>query len=126
MCRSTLADANIRRPQEFFAKVYADLLDHYAKFLADSRPPKSYKGQTSEPKDWEKLLYMMDSTIISLFDNILKRWPSSEVRQEERRDESAYRHEVSCRRADGRAAHFRCKARPLSDGAMEDKLQMDY
>ena len=70
--RSTLAEANIRRPQEFFAKVYAVLLEHYAKFLADSRPPKSYKGCTHEPKDWEKLLYMMDSTTISLFDNILK------------------------------------------------------
>ena len=70
--RSTLAEANIRRPQEFFAKVYASLLKKYAKFLADSRPPKSYKGQTHEPKDWEKLLYMMDSTTITLFDNILK------------------------------------------------------
>lgn len=70
--RSTLAEANIRRPQEFFAKVYASLLKKYAKFLADSRPPKNYKGQTHEPKDWEKLLYMMDSTTITLFDNILK------------------------------------------------------
>lgn len=70
--RSTLAEANIRRPQEFFAKVYASLLERYAKFLADSRPPKTYKGQTHEPKDWEKLLYMMDSTTITLFDNILK------------------------------------------------------
>ena len=70
--RSTLAEANIRRPQEFFARVYAYLLEKYAKFLADSRPPKSYKGQTHEPKDWEKLLYMMDSTTITLFDNILK------------------------------------------------------
>ncbi len=40
--------------------------------LADSRPSKCYKGQTHEPKDWEKLLYMMDSTTITLFDNILK------------------------------------------------------
>ncbi|GAB6950277.1 hypothetical protein JCM15640A_18620 [Hoylesella timonensis 4401737 = DSM 22865 = JCM 15640] len=70
--RSTLAEANIRRPQEFFASVYAYLLEKYAKFLADSRPAKSYKGQTHEPKDWEKLLYMMDSTTITLFDNILK------------------------------------------------------
>lgn len=61
-----------KRPPEFFAKVYAYLLEKYARFLADSRPPKSYKGQTHEPKDWEKLLYMMDSTTISLFDNILK------------------------------------------------------
>ena len=70
--RSTLAEANIRRPQEFFARVYAYLLEKYAKFLADSRPAKSYKGQTHEPKDWEQLLYMMDSTTITLFDNILK------------------------------------------------------
>ena len=70
--RSTLSEANIRRPQEFFARVYSYLLEKYAKFLADSRPPKSYKGQTHEPKDWEKLLYMMDSTTITLFDNILK------------------------------------------------------
>ena len=70
--RSTLAEANIRRPQEFFAGVYAYLLEKYAKFLADSRPSKCYKGQTHEPKDWEKLLYMMDSTTITLFDNILK------------------------------------------------------
>lgn len=34
--RSTLAEANIRRPQEFFAKVYSYLLEKYAKFLADS------------------------------------------------------------------------------------------
>ena len=70
--RSTLAEANIRRSQEFFANVYAYLLEKYAKFLADSRPIKVYKGQTHEPKDWEKLLYMMDSTTITLFDNILK------------------------------------------------------
>ena len=63
--RSTLAEANKRRSQEFFAQVYADLLDRYAPFLADSRS----KGEEME---WEKLLYMMDSTTISLFDNILK------------------------------------------------------
>ena len=70
--RSTLAEANIRRPQEFFASVYAYLQEKYAEFLADSCLAKSYKGQTHEPKDWEKLLYMMDSTAITLFDNILK------------------------------------------------------
>lgn len=70
--RSTLADANIRRPQEFFAHVYAVLLKKYAKFLADSRPKQGKKGNKGESKDWEKLLYMMDSTTISLFDNILK------------------------------------------------------
>lgn len=63
--RSTLAEANKRRSQEFFAKVYAYLLEHYAPFLADSRP-------RGEEKQWEKTLYMMDSTTVSLFDNILK------------------------------------------------------
>ncbi len=43
------ADANKRRPQEFFAKVYAHLLERYGSFLSDSRP----KG---EQKTWEKLL----------------------------------------------------------------------
>jgi hypothetical protein len=34
-------------------------------YQADSR-------QQKERKEWEKLLFMMDSTTISLFDNILK------------------------------------------------------
>ena len=38
--RSALAEAYIRRPQEFFANVYAYLLEKYAKFLADSRKKK--------------------------------------------------------------------------------------
>lgn len=65
MRRSTLAEANRRRPQEFFARVYADLLERYGTFLADSRPKR-------EEKEWEKMLYMMDSTTITLFDNLLK------------------------------------------------------
>ena len=63
--RSTLSEANMRRPQEFFAKVYAHLLERYKGFLADSRS----KG---EEKAWQRALYMMDSTTITLFDNILK------------------------------------------------------
>lgn len=63
--RSTLAEANKRRPCEFFAQVYTHLLEQYGPFLADSRA----KG---DEKDWEKLLYIIDSTTISLFDNILK------------------------------------------------------
>jgi hypothetical protein len=63
--RSTLSEANQRRPSAFFAQVYAELLKKYAPFLADSR-------NTKEQKEWERLLYMMDSTTISLFDNILK------------------------------------------------------
>ena len=63
--RSTLSEANRRRPSAFFAGVYAALLARYAPFLADSR-------STKEQKEWERLLYMMDSTTITLFDNILK------------------------------------------------------
>ena len=70
--RRTLAEANIRRPQEFFFRCLCISTGEVCQFLADSRPAKSYKGQTHEPKDWEKLLYMMDSTTITLFDNILK------------------------------------------------------
>ena len=47
--------ANLRRSQEFFAKVYAYLLERYTPFLADSR-------STGHKKFWEKQLYMMDST----------------------------------------------------------------
>ena len=49
--RGRFAEANIRRPQEFFASVYTYLLEKYAKFSADSRPFKCYKWQTHEPKD---------------------------------------------------------------------------
>jgi hypothetical protein len=62
--RSTLSEANKRRPSAFFAQVYALLLKKYAAFLAGRT--------TKEQKEWERLLYMMDSTTISLFDNILK------------------------------------------------------
>ncbi len=33
---NTLAEANQRRPQELFVKVYASLLERYTPFLADS------------------------------------------------------------------------------------------
>ena len=69
--RSTLAEANKRRPQEFFANVYSYLLSKYGQFLADSRPKRKGKDEI-KAWDWERLLYMMDSTTISLFDNILK------------------------------------------------------
>jgi hypothetical protein len=50
--RSTLSEANSRRPSAFFAQVYAVLLAKYAPFLADSRTRK-------EQKEWEKLLYWL-------------------------------------------------------------------
>lgn len=107
--RSTLAEANICCPQEFFASVYAYLLEKYAKFLADSRPAKSYKGQTHEPKALHDGFHHNNA----LRQHTQRCRAAPEIRQEERRHESAYGNEVSCRRANGGAAHIRRKTRSL-------------
>ena len=60
--RSTLADANKRRPSEFFASVYAALWARYRTFLSDSRPVDAHG----------KKVFIMDSTTISLFTDVLK------------------------------------------------------
>lgn len=60
--RSTLADANNRRNSDFFADIYSSLYKRYRHVLSDS----------TQVKPWEKRLYIMDSTTISLFSNILK------------------------------------------------------
>jgi len=59
--RTTLADANQNRPSEIFEKIYYDLYTRYSHFLPDSRNKK--KGRK---------LYIVDSTTISLFQEILK------------------------------------------------------
>lgn len=59
--RSTLAEANNRRSSKFFASIYYDLYRQYKHLLADSRS-----------ENWVKRLYIMDSTTITLFSNILK------------------------------------------------------
>ena len=45
--RSTLAEANKRRPSEFFAQVYAHLLEQYGPFLADSHAKGDEKDRES-------------------------------------------------------------------------------
>lgn len=60
--RSTLSDANNRRSSDFFKQIYFMLYDKYRSFLSDSM-----RG-----KFWEELLYIMDSTTITLFSQILK------------------------------------------------------
>jgi hypothetical protein len=60
--RSTLSDANVRRPNELFAKVYYDTYRRHKDFLSDSSLSK---------KDMIRL-YIMDSTTITLFKEILK------------------------------------------------------
>lgn len=62
--RSTLSDANARRPESIFEAIYRDLYVTYREELSsDSR-----KRQT--PK-WLDRLKIIDSTTISLFSNIL-------------------------------------------------------
>lgn len=60
--RSTLAEANNRRSNEFFEQIYFSLYRKYKNDLADSRTDKA----------WERLLHIMDSTTITLFSNVLK------------------------------------------------------
>lgn len=60
--RSTFAFANNNRSSDYFAKVYSMLYSKYAPFLLDSHTKGSKKRR----------LYIMDSTTITLFSNILK------------------------------------------------------
>ena len=60
--RSTLADANARRPSTVFGNLYHWLFNRYVHFLPDSQLSKAVV----------KKLYIMDSTVISLFKEILK------------------------------------------------------
>ena len=60
--RSTLSDANKRRDSEVFADIYYGLYRRYSRFLSDSR--------VKEPAI--KDLFIVDSSTISLFSDILK------------------------------------------------------
>jgi hypothetical protein len=59
--RSTLSDANARRDYRVFEAIYHHLYKTYSKSLPDSQSEK-----------WFNRLYVMDSTTISLFQEILK------------------------------------------------------
>lgn len=59
--KSTLSDANGRRTSNVFEAIYMDLYNRYAKSLPDSRSRK-----------WFSRLFIVDSTTISLFEEILK------------------------------------------------------
>lgn len=62
--RSTLSDANARRPESFFEAVYRDLYaTHRKKLLSDSRSGGRFK--------WMEKLQIIDSTTITLFSNII-------------------------------------------------------
>jgi Transposase DDE domain/Domain of unknown function (DUF4372) len=59
--KSTLSDANRRRTSDVFEAIYMDLYNRYAKSLPDSRSRK-----------WFSRLFIVDSTTISLFQEILR------------------------------------------------------
>lgn len=62
--RSTLSDANARRPEKFFEDVYRDLYEaNKNKLTSDSR----HNGS----EEWLKRLRIIDSTTISLFSNLI-------------------------------------------------------
>ncbi len=60
-----MSEANKRRSQAFLPTSILCCWKQYRPFLADSGPRK-------EQKESERLLFMMYSTTISLFDNILE------------------------------------------------------
>ena len=62
--RSTLADANKRRPEHIFEEIYRQLYGRYGEVLSsDSRSRKTPK--------WMKRLQIIDSTTITLFSNLI-------------------------------------------------------
>jgi hypothetical protein len=62
--RSTLADANKRRPEYVFEAIYRDLYAQYRAVLSSD----SHSGKTPQ---WMKRLQIIDSTTILLFSNML-------------------------------------------------------
>jgi len=62
--RSTLADANQRRPEKFFGDLFHNLYKYYY------ASPDSRKINRREP--YEKRLFIIDSTTIKLFHDVLK------------------------------------------------------
>ena len=63
--RSTLSDANVRRPEAFFEAVYKHLYERYKGILSsDSR-------RAGNERHWENRLFIIDSTTITLFSNLL-------------------------------------------------------
>lgn len=60
--RSTLSDANAKRPVDFFADLYHELYQLYYKRLPDSRRGSSHENR----------LFIMDSSTVSLFSDVMK------------------------------------------------------
>lgn len=62
--RSTLSDANARRPEKFFEDVYRDL-------YASNRDKLTSDSRRNGSEDWIRRLRIIDSTTITLFSNVL-------------------------------------------------------
>jgi len=62
--RSTLSDANARRPADFFGAVYNDL-------YARNREKLSSDSRNGSVPQWMKRLHIIDSTTITLFSNLV-------------------------------------------------------
>ena len=76
--RSTLADANKRRPERIFENIYRDLYARYRdELISDSR-------KRQRPK-WIDRLQIIDSTTISPFSNLILKALDGIPRQERRR-----------------------------------------
>jgi len=83
--RSTLSEANNHRSELFFSSIYSGLLKHYSLFLPDSRIGGRIQNR----------LYIMDSTTIKLFSDIMQ---------------GAGSHPVNGRKKGGAKAHIVVKA----------------
>jgi hypothetical protein len=105
--RSTLSDANGRRPVAFFEDLYHQLYQLYCGRLPDSRPPKSLHAR----------LFIMDSTTVTLFSDLMK---------------GAGSYKADGRKKGGAKAHVVLDASQgvpqliyLTEGARNDRVAMD-
>ena len=99
--RSTLSDANRRRPEIIFESIYRDLYTTYRNILSsDSRKNRD--------KAWMKRLQIIDSTTITLFSNLLFKGvgTSSQDRQKERRHKGTHCHTRQRRSSFRYKVHF--------------------
>jgi hypothetical protein len=104
--RSTLSDANSKRPVEFFEDLYKEIYQTYYKVLPDSRK----RGPV------EKRLFILDSTTVTLFSDVMK---------------GAGRPKVNGRRKGGVKAHVLLDAKHdvprlvcLTEGSRNDRIMM--
>jgi len=80
VCRSTFSEANGRRSSNVSGAIYMSIYRKYARSLTDS----------SLSDEDMKRLYIMDSTTITLFKDILKGVGRNQRREEERGHKSPY------------------------------------